>query len=1038
MIKSKYALLVCAFLLSVFLFVVPATASTWEYSEPSFEMADPTDPETTIMTCGHVPYSTTANTIGIFVSLNITDITYYPLPLPIETYALVNFTTQNGSVTQYDFKETNWYWGTGLSPVDLESSVPYQVGTYDIVGGLGTCQLVVDPEIEPMHVESTEYGNGWQIEHYSDGKTAYSNHPTYLRWDNVWIPQEWLNISNGNWSYKIQDNPANMSFLADGRTISIPKANTKFDLSLFKISPSLTYTKTALLNNMVSVNTTVGYLTFPYSLSQIKDYADEHNIKVGRWMFQAGQEHIEVYDDVKLNHTFVNETGQNETYLAVTTLNKSAYQFKIVNDEIRLYFLKAEANKMSGNITFELKSWTVGEGGNAWTGNSSKDNTTLNRDTNRIMLRQEVDDYISYWRFDGISGTTAYDENATSNNNGTLTAMNMGLNNGSSGWNSTQCKFGSCISFDGTNDYVNIGTSSILKPPLPITLSIWIYLNSTYNPATNYGWINNDGIYGVGSYSGVSINDWGDGTVSTDFGDGLGSGLEHRRSKSGTTVLNKQQWYHIIGIIRGATNMSIYINGIDDGGTYSGSGGVLAYRGLSAQIGATQGLYPFKGIIDSPRIYSRALTNNEINLTMNNSMKSSGNLTTWYNSGAGNETYQVDVNATTQSNSNYSAFYRTNGTGAWTAIGTANSTGNQSITLTTKYQNTDLKIELYGNGTATPSLITTTFWTQSATGGTLYERSVSQGITVANSAERKLTANREASAPITISDSTERTAWYYRSTDISLSVANSIGRTLYAFRNVAASITVADSVNATYYDIGEFFERSVSQTITITDTVNATFYDLGVLFERTAEQVITLSDSAGRLLTANRNAEQAITVSHTAARTLIANRAVQQAITITDSVVRITSTLYLRTVSEVITVTDSVLTEFIAGVDYIVSGFVTNVLAAPLQNARVEYVGGNYAFTDAAGYYNISVPAGTREILGRAIGYENLTEEIVITGNTALNMTLPEFRPPDYTSLIESILGIVVVLMALIIVAVKRKKRKQVNINNMENDNNSW
>jgi len=102
------------------------------------------------------------------------------------------------------------------------------------------------------------------------------------------------------------------------------------------------------------------------------------------------------------------------------------------------------------------------------------------------------------------------------------------------------------------------------------------------------------------------------------------------------------------------------------------------------------------------------------------STSTSGNLTAWHDSGSGNETYQIDVNASGGTNANYSAFYRTNGTGAWTAIGTPNSTANQSITLTTKYQNTDVKVGLYGNSTVTPELTQITFWTQASGEGATY------------------------------------------------------------------------------------------------------------------------------------------------------------------------------------------------------------------------------------------------------------------------------------------------------------------------------
>jgi hypothetical protein len=696
----KKSLVVLSVLALILLVGSASAADTWEYSPPSFMIPDLEHSEITDMVCGHVPYSATASTLGIFVSINVTHIDWTPLPLPIETYALVNFTAPNGTVTQYDFRETNWYWGTGLSPVDLESSVHYQVGTYDIVAGLGTCQLVVDHEIEPMHVESTEYGDGWQIKHYSDGKSAYSNHATYLRWDNQWIPEEWLNISNGNWSYAVADAGTKMNFTADGRTISIPKANTKFDLSLFKISPSLTYTKTALLNNMVSVNATVGYLTFPYSLSQIKDYADEHNIKVGRWLFQAGQEHIEIYDDVKINHTYVNMTGQNETVLAVTTLDKSFYQFKIVNDEIRLYFLKAEANKMSGNITFEMNSWTVGNGGNAWTGNSTKDNTTLNRDTNHIMLRQEVDDYISYWRCDGAwtyDVNTSYDENTTSDNTGTLSNGAYFMTSklfspiyiGHHG-NATFFNFS-----DGPPDLVNVGNAANINPTNAITVEAWIYPNILVNwqriVERKYSYV-----LGISSYHGVYF----------------GLTKSSQTYIDGTTPLVVNQWRHVVGRWNGTT-MNIYINGIKQIETATISA-PISTNNNSVLFGYLDEspYYHYGGLIDDVRIYSRALTNDEINQTMSNTMKSSGKLTTWFNAGTGNYTYQVTINASTDATSNYTVWYGDNSTGSYTQLG-GTLTGDNTLAISgTKYQNTDVQVRLAGNTTSTPEIVTITFWTE--------------------------------------------------------------------------------------------------------------------------------------------------------------------------------------------------------------------------------------------------------------------------------------------------------------------------------------
>ena len=86
-----------------------------------------------------------------------------------------------------------------------------------------------------------------------------------------------------------------------------------------------------------------------------------------------------------------------------------------------------------------------------------------------------------------------------------------------------------------------------------------------------------------------------------------------------------------------------------------------------------------------------------------------GNLITWYDAGSGNETYQLWFNTT--STQNHSDYYRENNTGSYVLLG-ANQIGNQSYTLSTKYQNTQPRTILHGNTTETSELISITFKTQ--------------------------------------------------------------------------------------------------------------------------------------------------------------------------------------------------------------------------------------------------------------------------------------------------------------------------------------
>jgi len=201
---------------------------------------------------------------------------------------------------------------------------------------------------------------------------------------------------------------------------------------------------------------------------------------------------------------------------------------------------------------------------------------------------------IAHWKFDEGSGTIAYD--SAGDNDGTIYGAQ---------W--TSGIIDGALDFDGVDDYVDLGNDSNLKPPLPVTLCAWVSFSQSGRT-----------IIGLDDSSSAYYGLWMDINVENHqtvaFGDGTGWGSSsYRRGKYGTTALSPDVWYHVVGVARGATDMSIYINGVDDGGTYSGSGGSLAYSSGNATIATSHyhDLY-FEGKIDDVRIYDRALSAGEI------------------------------------------------------------------------------------------------------------------------------------------------------------------------------------------------------------------------------------------------------------------------------------------------------------------------------------------------------------------------------------------------------------------------------------------
>jgi hypothetical protein len=208
-------------------------------------------------------------------------------------------------------------------------------------------------------------------------------------------------------------------------------------------------------------------------------------------------------------------------------------------------------------------------------------------------------DLIGYWDFDEGIGSVLHDNSVFGND---------GIIHGASWTNGIR---GNALRFDGINDYVDIGNDKSIKPDFPITISCWIKAereNSYSIIFLNDKWKNNKGYYGV-----LLLKNEDD-KFKINYGDGDEGGPDDRRGKESTTIINTNIWYHVVGIVRGPTDMDIYINGVNDGGSYDGSGGsTIGYSDSSGYIAQTGHLeHFFEGIIDEMRIYNRALSENEI------------------------------------------------------------------------------------------------------------------------------------------------------------------------------------------------------------------------------------------------------------------------------------------------------------------------------------------------------------------------------------------------------------------------------------------
>jgi len=221
---------------------------------------------------------------------------------------------------------------------------------------------------------------------------------------------------------------------------------------------------------------------------------------------------------------------------------------------------------------------------------------------------------VGYWNFN--DGTA--NDNSTYNNDGTI-----------SGATSATGKFGNALGFDGSNDYVNCGTGASLNIATQVTIEAWLYL-------TGGGWM---GVVSKGESTSIKDQNYvlflGSTTPHLGFGDGT-----NYREFTGTAIATG--WHHIVAVIASSTDMRIYVDGIQQSGTYAGTATTLTPNTKKCLIGADSTTAEFfNSIIDEVRIWNRALSAEEINAS--------------YNTGA----YRLYHNFTSLADGNYSYYAQT-------------------------------------------------------------------------------------------------------------------------------------------------------------------------------------------------------------------------------------------------------------------------------------------------------------------------------------------------------------------------------------------
>lgn len=196
---------------------------------------------------------------------------------------------------------------------------------------------------------------------------------------------------------------------------------------------------------------------------------------------------------------------------------------------------------------------------------------------------------VAYWSFNEGFGTTTQDA-TTNNNDGTIS--------GAAWQTEDQCVAGKCLSFDGTDDYVQVLDTSVLDFGTgDFTISAWVKRTSA---SGSWEWIiskdllttdNTGWRFGIRNTDGVYI-----------FRDRLGN-----VNVAGSTAFTQNTWQYVT-VTRTGTALKIYLNAKEDGSGTVSSNFSDSNNLRIGDISSFPAVDAWTGYIDDVKIYPYART----------------------------------------------------------------------------------------------------------------------------------------------------------------------------------------------------------------------------------------------------------------------------------------------------------------------------------------------------------------------------------------------------------------------------------------------
>ncbi|OGJ87449.1 MAG: hypothetical protein A2487_21215 [Candidatus Raymondbacteria bacterium RifOxyC12_full_50_8] len=206
---------------------------------------------------------------------------------------------------------------------------------------------------------------------------------------------------------------------------------------------------------------------------------------------------------------------------------------------------------------------------------------------------------VGYWPMDEEQGSMIYDYSGN-NNNGTF--------------------INSCSRIPGVLDnavYLNPGEhiemdNSLQNLTFPYSISLWVKIEETDSSRSLLVTEDMGGRY-YGTWMAITQS----GQVTVNFGNGGTPSTGSRKSKVSADTVSRNIWTYVAAVVNNATDMTLYIDGVDAGGTYSGTATSMAHSvagrmQIGYQTSAITPILYYHGGMDDIRVYDTALTQEQI------------------------------------------------------------------------------------------------------------------------------------------------------------------------------------------------------------------------------------------------------------------------------------------------------------------------------------------------------------------------------------------------------------------------------------------